>query len=818
MSRLSKLALKMGGKPIALLTLVVICIAVIVGFLWQYQQTSSHQQQQQALIHQQTAQMIHAAVESRIQALSQQMASIAQSSQLSTVLARNDQSLTELQQRALENLIPDAHKICLLPADIDKPDANACIPITFATLGSLRQAKEDGRSPMAILQLGTDTAHLLSTHSIKDATGKVVGILVVTLKPTVVTDLLFAEYGGHGYVELQQGIKRTTSLVSQGDKQWKQGPASFNQPISNSHWKIAYWPAQASSSNSTMLSLLVVLAVIVLMWLLREGWQRYLFKNDTATLRQILADFKEGKLKPKYLLASSGLQHVVDDIQTLGQEVTASSKKGATADSINKKLGEPALVVPDKLTEVKPTEDQAVALDASIFKAYDIRGIVGQTLNEQIMTVIGQAVGSEAKDQGQTRLVVGRDGRLSSDSLTKALMKGIIASGCGVVDIGQVPTPLVYFACEHLDTHSGVMVTGSHNPPEYNGLKIVLAGKTIDGLALQQLYQRIEQGNLHSGTGSKNVAYVGDDYIERVVRDIQVARSIKVVVDCGNGVAGAMAPELLSSLGCEVIELHCEVDGNFPNHHPDPGQPENLQDLITAVQQNDAELGIAFDGDGDRIGVVDANGNPIWPDRLMVMFAQDVLSRKPGATIIYDVKSSNLLGDAISRAGGEALMWQSGHSVIKNKMTEVGAELAGEMSGHIFFKERWYGFDDALYAACRLLELLASDPLERTPTEVFSAIPNRENTPEILIEMDDGESQRFMQRLADEAQFSGAQMITIDGLRADYPDGWGLVRRSNTMPGLTLRFEANSVENLHYIQQQFKQQMLQVKPTLTLLF
>jgi phosphomannomutase/phosphoglucomutase len=489
--------------------------------------------------------------------------------------------------------------------------------------------------------------------------------------------------------------------------------------------------------------------------------------------------------------------------------------KRATAESINKKFEGDQ---PDKFTEIERDEDNSVELDAKIFKAYDIRGIVGQTLNEQIMMVIGQAIGSEAKDQGQTRLVVGRDGRLSSDSLAKALIDGIVASGCGVVDIGQVPTPLVYFACEHLGTHSGVMVTGSHNPPEYNGLKIVLAGKAIDGEALQQLYQRIEQEEFHFGSGSKNVANVIEDYIDRIVSDVKTTRSIKVVIDCGNGVAGIIAPKLLQALGCEVIELYCDVDGNFPNHHPNPGQPENLQDLIVAVQQHEAELGIAFDGDGDRIGVVDVNGQPIWPDRLMVMFAQDVLAKQPGATIIYDVKSSNLLAEAISRAGGEGLMWRSGHSIIKNKMKEVNAALAGEMSGHIFFKERWYGFDDGLYTACRLLELLASDPLERTPTEVFSAIPNRENTPEILIDMDEDESRLFMQQLVDEAQFSGARMTTIDGLRADYPDGWGLVRVSNTMPGLTLRFEADTVEDLHYIQQQFKQKMLQVKPTLTLLF
>ncbi|OUR65943.1 phosphomannomutase/phosphoglucomutase [Methylophaga sp. 42_25_T18] len=457
-------------------------------------------------------------------------------------------------------------------------------------------------------------------------------------------------------------------------------------------------------------------------------------------------------------------------------------------------------------------------IDASIFKTYDIRGIVGEGINEDTFIVIGKAIGSEALEQKHPRIVVGRDGRLSSDSLAKALIDGILASGCSVIDIGRVPTPLLYFACEELGTKSGVMVTGSHNPAEYNGLKIVLAGKTLSGPDFQVLYQRIEQDDFSTGKGTLNEANVVDNYIKRIVDDVKTTRSIKIVVDCGNGIAGAVAPRLLREFGCEVIELHCEVDGSFPNHNPNPSQEENLQDLVAAVQQHEAELGLAFDGDGDRLGVVDANGQPIWPDRLLVMFAQDILSREPDATIIYDVKSTNLLEESITRSGGTAIMSPSGYSIIKNKMQETGAKLAGEMSGHIFFSERWFGFDDGLYAACRLLEFLSNDPLERTPTEVFSALPYRESTSEILLEMNDGESEQFVEQLVSEASFPGAEIITIDGLRADYPHGWGLVRASNTMPGMTLRFEANSADELEQIKQQFKQQMLQVKPSMTLSF
>jgi phosphomannomutase/phosphoglucomutase len=345
-----------------------------------------------------------------------------------------------------------------------------------------------------------------------------------------------------------------------------------------------------------------------------------------------------------------------------------------------------------------------------------------------------------------------------------------------------------------------------------------LAGKALLGDELKVLHQRIAENKLRKGQGSRQDMDVIDEYINRITTDIKLPRAIKVVIDCGNGVAGIVAPKLFKALGCEVIELYCDVDGDFPNHHPDPSQPDNLQALIEEVAKHDAELGLAFDGDGDRIGVVDAGGNPIWPDRLMIMFAQDVLLRMPGSIILYDIKSSNLLGEEISRAGGEAVMWQSGHSVIRNKMQEVDAQLAGEMSGHIFFKERWFGFDDALYAASRLFELLCNDPLERTPTDIFASLPSRVSTPEIFVEMNEKESKQFMAQIVKEGEFTGAEIIKIDGVRADYPNGWGLVRASNTMPGLTLRFEADTLEDLQHIQQRFKHQMLQIKPTLSLSF
>ncbi|RKZ93842.1 MAG: phosphomannomutase/phosphoglucomutase [Gammaproteobacteria bacterium] len=810
------LAIKFGSSPIVLLTLIVSCVAVFAGFIWQYQQINSQQQQQQTLIHQQTAKMISGAVAARVQIWNKQVVAIAKSPQLPSILVGNDPDLIDSQQQTLSHLIPEAYKVCLIAADVDEPNANACIPITFATLNSLRQAKKEGSAAMAVMQIGSDDAHLLLANKITNNLDQVVGVLVVALKLDVVKALLLNSYGSNGYIELQQGSGNgVTILASQGDAKWKKGMASFQQAIGNSHWHIVYWSGKPVTGAPFLPVSSIVVLVIFLMWFLRGLWQRYLIRCDVGTLRGQLTDFKNGTLKPKYHLSFNALQDVVDDIQTLGrEEVATTPRKKATADQINKKLEQNKKENPAELDML----EEHIDIASSIFKAYDIRGIVGQTLNEQVMTILGQAIGSEAQEQGQTRLTIGRDGRQSSPKLTDALIEGILASGCGVVNIGMVPTPVLYFACHQLDTQSGVMVTGSHNPADYNGLKIVIAGKSLAGDDIQALYSRIEKGNLFVGQASKHEVDVVDDYIQRIRSDVVLPRSISVVVDCGNGVAGVVVPKLLTALGCNVTELYCDVDGSFPNHHPNPSDPQNLHDLATVVQQNGAELGLAFDGDGDRIGVVDANGRPIWPDRLMSLFAQDVLSRQPGSVVIYDVKSTNLLGDAIMRAGGEALMWKSGHSVIKNKMQEMNAQLAGEMSGHIFFKERWYGFDDAQYTACRLLELLANDPLERTPTEIFSAIPDRINTPELVVEMAEGESQNFMRKLTAEAQFSGAEITTMDGIRADYPNGWGLVRASNTVPGLTLRFEADTEETMQQIQQQFKQQMLKIKPTLELTF
>ena len=462
-----------------------------------------------------------------------------------------------------------------------------------------------------------------------------------------------------------------------------------------------------------------------------------------------------------------------------------------------------------------------LALSKTIFKAYDIRGIIDKTLDASVAKKIGWAFGQAALAKGEKKVVIGRDGRLSGPALAGALAQGLQSAGVDVIDLGVVATPMVYFGTNVLDTRSGIMVTGSHNPPDYNGFKMVLAGEAIYGDAILALYHSIVA---HDSDGAAAVAAPGNysthdiraAYIERILGDVKLARPIKIAVDCGNGVAGAFAGELFRGMGCDVIELFCEVDGNFPNHHPDPAHPENLQDLIRCLAGTDAEIGIAFDGDGDRLGVVTKDGQIIYPDRQMMLFAADVLTRHPGEQILYDVKCTRHLAPYISKHGGVPLMYKTGHSLVKAKLRETGAPLGGEMSGHIFFKDRWYGFDDGLYSGARLLEILTR---ESDPSALLNSLPQSDSTPELHLELKEGENVALMDTLRRDAVFPGnEQIITIDGLRVEYADGFGLARSSNTTPVIVMRFEAETPEALARIQGQFKSVILAAKPDAVLPF
>ena len=444
-----------------------------------------------------------------------------------------------------------------------------------------------------------------------------------------------------------------------------------------------------------------------------------------------------------------------------------------------------------------------MSITRSIFKAYDIRGIVENELTPEVVKLIGLAIGSESIAKEERGIVVGRDGRLTGPILSEALISGLIESGCHVVDVGMVPTPLVYFATYTKGATSGVMITGSHNPAEYNGLKIMIAGETLTAERIESLYSRIINEDFSYGAGSSITMNIDQDYIDKIKSDIKLDKKLNIVVDCGNGIAGNIAPKLFESLGANVTKLFCLVDGRFPNHHPDPSKPENLKDLTNEVLDTGADLGLAFDGDGDRLGLIDNKGNVIWADRQMILYARDVISRNSGAKIIFDVKCSSLLPQDISKHGGEPIMSRTGHSFIKNKIKETGAELGGEMSGHIFFNERWYGFDDALYTGARLLEIISKN--DDSCAEIFAKLPDRANTPEINIHFNKhGEQHDAISKLSHDIDFPGSEINTIDGIRVDYENGWGLVRASNTTPCLVLRFEADDKETLENIQAKFR--------------
>lgn len=678
---------------------------------------------------------------------------------------------------------PDATTACVLTEIPSAPTSEACIPVSFGTINSLRQAAKQGISDIAVMQPNTPQAHILLSKSLDNAS-----YLVVMMQVTELESKLRERYLaiGSGSLALQQGAQNWLTLIEQGDSKAQQSSRIYTQALPGAYWRLAFWPAEGVAKSAAWPALaMLAIIVFVLSWLVA---------NKFSTLRPKKQAQVGARPRP--------VEYVENEVNIDNTPTPAVIRVAA-----------PKVSKTESVDRVRPVDIKPV-----IFKAYDIRGIVGTQLSEPIMRVLGLAIGTEAQHQEQTRIIVGRDGRLSSESFSDALIEGILASGCDVTDIGAVPTPLVYFASQHMRTHCGVVVTGSHNPQGYNGLKIVIDNKTLSGDAIQGIYQRIQQSRLYNGEGQLRQADIIDSYIEKVKLAITLSRPLKVGVDCGNGIAGKVMPRLLTALGCEVHELFCNVDGHFPNHHPNPAQPQNMRDISKLVRDKHLDIGLAFDGDGDRLGVVNSEGEIIWPDRLLMLFATDILKRHKGATIIYDVKSSGLLEQVVTKAGGKAIMCPSGHSLIRAEMLKHDAKLAGELSGHIFFNDNWYGFDDALFAACRLLALIADDPQRRGATEIFAAQPQSFNTPEILVDLDTAECRRFMTQFTQNAQFENAEIITIDGVRVNFDKGWGLVRASNTVPGLTLRFEAETEADLEQIKHQFIQQMLQVKPNLSLNF
>ncbi|HEU4663232.1 MAG TPA: phosphomannomutase/phosphoglucomutase [Dokdonella sp.] len=692
---------------------------------------------------------------------------------------------------ALRQLLPIATDVEFFSADLDEVLSGDLKAIGYAKAAALMQAKINPKQPLAEMRTEKATGQQLMIAMPARVGEQVVAFAVVELPFKPLLDA-FAHTAIQGArLELRQGDGQGDLVIASVGERSGSSIGDVGEPVPGTRLRIgkaepAYFILFTDSLiGSVLLSLLCLGGGVLALWIRSVGRER-----AVAVLQR----------KPKD----------VEPEMTLAQALRAKPEPTAAAEAKPSAAAAPSARIERK--------DEIVAVDPSIFRAYDIRGVVGDTLTTGVARMIGRAIGSEARDRGLTEIVVGRDGRLSGPDLVFALINGLRSTGIDVIDIGAAPTPVTYFACYHLRTGSGISVTGSHNPPDYNGFKIVLGGETLSEDAIQNLYRRIEAERFVDGMGGLQTIDVSDDYVRRITDDIQVERKLKVVVDCGNGIPGAIAPAVLEGIGCEVVPLYCDVDGTFPNHHPDPSDLHNLQDLIVSVKNVGADLGLAFDGDGDRLGVVTASGEVIFPDRLLMLYASDILLRNPGATIIYDVKCTGHLQPLILQQGGSPLMWRTGHSLIKAKMRETNAALAGEMSGHFFFGERWYGFDDGIYAAARLLEILAADAEGRTPEEVFATLPKGVSTPELKIPMREGEHYRFIEAFRARAKFDGARLTTIDGIRADWADGWGLVRASNTTPMLVLRFDADNAPALRRIQDVFRRQLLALDSSLPLPF
>ncbi|HET8817970.1 MAG TPA: phosphomannomutase/phosphoglucomutase [Xanthomonadaceae bacterium] len=675
-----------------------------------------------------------------------------------------------------------AEDTAVLPVELDAAYAAAAAGEgSYGRLAALEGALVADGVVTTVIRDGDAAALVLSAPARTDQ--GTVGVAYAQLPLAGVTAPLLASSPGEGaYLALRQG---SYTIAEQGDDSLAHRGETLAVKIPDSQLRVAAASPDAATGPFGLGAMACfiaagVLALLALVALLR--WHR----------PQAAAAETEDEADAPLTLAEALAQPPRAAAPAVDRDPAAPAPAGAAAG--------------------------AASVDRGIFRAYDIRGIVGQSLDRRVAEQIGQAIGTVMHAQGLAEIVVGRDGRLSGPDMLGGLVDGLRRAGRNVTDIGVAPTPVTYFAAYHLLAGSCVSVTGSHNPPDYNGFKIVLGGETLSGESIVALYTLIAEGRLYEAEveGTLQQRSVDDDYVNRIASDVQLDRPLRVVVDAGNGVAGGIAPRVLSAIGAEVTPLYCEVDGNFPNHHPDPSEPENLVDLIDTVRRLGADLGIAFDGDGDRLGVVTREGNNIFADRLLMLFADDVLERNPGAVIVYDVKCTGRLAGQVLRAGGSPLMWKTGHSLIKAKMRETGAELAGEMSGHFFFKERWYGFDDAIYAAARLLEILAGRT--QPPAEVLDALPDGVSTPEIKVPAPGGDPHAFVDRFRDAAQFDGARLSTIDGLRVDWPDGWGLVRASNTTPVLVLRFDADDAQALERIQANFRQQLLALDPDLPLGF
>ncbi len=761
--------------------------------------------------------------------LLKQANNMATSIRLTELVANADASARALEEARLRELIPNAVRVRMIRVGEAKVDRDESPPFTYTSLDLVNKAEQgEPVFPEAINANGRWVVGLAAP--IKPPSSDTIrGTLFIYLDTAALLDEISEELNGGVTLIQTFNTNQQTEFLKVGEGVGE----PLERELINGVWKLQFQPseelANTSIGNIIIYSLPLLVFLLIALGAVFVGINEIIatLKSDTTLLQNQMADAINGAFSPSSHFQLSEFVELDLTLARLGKkdkekkvvvplDVKAQPKAAdLQPEAIDIEMDEEG-DYQEVIEEEPDVEDEVVdeGPDVSgIFRAYDIRGVVGQTLNEDIAYQIGQAIGSEADDLGESKIVVGADGRLSSPGIVDALIGGLVSTGREVINIGFVPTPLLYYATNNSEATSGVMVTGSHNPADHNGMKVVLAGRTLVGEDIQRLLQRFQSQDFVAGDGDVTEIDIRDDYMDAITDDVVVAQPLKVVIDCGNGIAGDIAPELLGNLGCEVIPLYCEVDGNFPNHHPDPTVPANLEDLIIAVRSEEADLGIAIDGDGDRLVAVTADGDIIWPDRLLMLFAKDVVSRNPGSDVVYDVKCTRHLNSVISGFGGRPVMCRSGHSYIKAKMKETDAILGGEMSGHICFQERWFGFDDGLYASARLLEIVGSQ--SEGLAELLQEFPESISTSEITIPVAESHKFDIVARLIEAADFGDATVTSIDGLRVDFAEGWGLVRASNTTACLTLRFEADDKESLADIQDLFREKLKDIQASLT---
>ena len=833
----------------ALVAILVAAVGTLctTGLLWWQLVESAnedHRQQQIELLSRSYAGYFNG----QITELKTRLNALANAKETVDALISNDPALIDSIGKQLTDQHGYARRIEIIPKGKAEIDNTGVVPISFAALDLILRAETE---PFVGPEISRTQEQLVFVAQPILHDGVVRGVLFAAFdKKGLFFDPLTHMDAAQGRVRILQNVDATagTEVFSFGTQSSQ--TSEIKVPLSVPQWTLVFDPnMDALGTVSSVQELLAGMAMIMGFFLAGisfafSGLSRKLL-SDSETLAsygsQLLrgrspsldryklpmfqqlasgfAQYSRGRKSPD---AATGSSHT----STMAARRSSKEKPGAIDDNITDDLlsdDDNNFLQVDVANDAKENfgievnEDvgpieMGLKLAPEIFRAYDIRGITTKNLTEDVVYWVGRAFAAESLSLEQGRVAVGRDGRHSSIDLRDSLIRGLNEGGVDVLDIGEVPTPLLYFATHAMDTGTGIMITGSHNPPDYNGLKMMIAGVTLAEDRIQDLRSRIEENRLSDGEGDVEEIDLNDHYVDRILEDVVVAQPCKVVVDCGNGVAGLIAPRLLKELGCEVIPLYCDVDGDFPNHHPDPADPKNLVDLIAVVKDEKADLGLAFDGDGDRLGVVTGSGEIIWPDKLLMLFAQDIVGRNPGADIIYDVKCSRHLNNLISEYGGRPIMWRTGHSHMKAKLKETGALLAGEFSGHICFGERWYGFDDALYSAARLLEIIGAE--NKSVDELFKQFPVTFSTPELKIETTESEKFKIVEALSERADFGDGTITSIDGVRVDFADGWGLIRASNTSPVLTLRFEADGQTALSRIKGLFQTQLSLIDPEL----